>query len=115
MAGVGQVLLHLEEAAREDEVVGVLVPVDDLLLQRRIDLLDVHRQRVGAKRAERREVRLVRLQPDLHALQVGHGLDRPHAVGDLARAELHEAERDEALVVHACFSISSPTGPSITL
>ncbi len=41
----------------------------------------------------------VGLQAQLQALQVGHGLDWAAAVGDVARAQLHPAQGDEALVL----------------
>src|SRR5258708_4624250 len=82
--GVGHELLHLEVAAGVDHGERVLLAVDDALLQRRVELLDVHGHGVRAERAEGGEVGLVRLHADLQALQVPPPLDPPLPVAALA-------------------------------
>ena len=66
--------------------------------QRRIELGETHRHRVGVEGLEGLQIDRIGDHPDLDAVEVFALGDRPAAVGDVAEAEVPIAETDQTLL-----------------
>lgn len=93
MAGerdVAAVIVHAEVVGiRKRVFLGVEPAARDLL----DELLDVHRDRLEAKRSEHFRVQLAHLAADVQALAVRGRADRPHLVGEVPKPVVPEAEQ----------------------
>src|SRR6266542_407075 len=110
---VRKILLHFVEFAHEHVVVRVLLPVDDSLLQRLVQLLDVDRSGIRAERTERKLPRFAGGRADLQALDIVDRLDRPLVVRDVPRADVPPADDQHALIRHRGFHV--PTEVAVDL
>ena len=97
MVSEGYVFLHLIEFEQVDERERVLLALDDLGLQRRIDLVDIDAGRRGAERFEHGGPKRAHRHADLESFDVVGRIDRMSAAGDLPVAIIpHVVEGMEA-------------------
>src|SRR6202790_2990043 len=107
MRGVRNILLNLEELANQHVVVGVLLPVDDSLLQSRIQLPDVDRGRVRSDSPECEIPGVSRWSTNFQTLKVFNLLDRPFIVRNMAGADLAPAQKQNSLFGYLVFDIAT--------
>ena len=93
----GQVLLDLLEAGGIDQSGGVLLAVDDVLLQAGEHLREAHGGGVGAQHLVHADEHGGAHHADLQAGQVGGGADGVNAVGGAAGAVIGVAQADKAV------------------
>jgi hypothetical protein len=102
MVGLADELVHFVQLAGQDHRIRVLLAVDRLVLQRTVELGKRHRDRVSLEGLEGLDEHRVRDHAQLQAVQVLALQDRPLAVGDVAKAQVKEAQHDDALVGEPC-------------
>jgi len=98
MPGQRQVLLDVLQAAAHDCGDRVFLAIDARVLEGRVDQRELHWHHLGAERAERHLVDLVRKNTDLQAREVGGRADRALGIGDVAKALLAERQQRQPLV-----------------
>ena len=99
MAEVAVVLLDVHELHVDDVDRRVVLTVNDILLQRGVDLGIGQRSNIAAQRVERGNRHIGVLDADLEALHIVSRLDFADVVGQSTGAQVREAEHIEAGLV----------------
>jgi hypothetical protein len=88
MPGLAQIILHLVKPQRLHDAERVALAVETLLLQRLVHAAERHHAGLGAERLEEIGGDLAARGADLQPGEIGRGLDRPHARGDVVKPVL---------------------------
>jgi hypothetical protein len=102
--------LYAVEAVGVDDGDGVVLPVDGFGFEGGVDIREGNRHGLRAQRPDPVEVERGGDHAQLQALEVGDGVDRPQAVGDLPKTQLVIGQADQPLVVQGVVH-RPPEGP----